>query len=130
MAESTTTMAMRIRKITAGCGTLFPTFSTTSRILWIGDFGALVGSLMRAVLSRASRMAEFVARSGRRRAQGGGDVGLAPHHRVHGRYEIRRGRALEDEARGTGAEGLGQSGRLVVDAQHNHPQARMSAQQG
>src|SRR5262245_15000246 len=51
--ERTRTMAIRIRKITAGWGTLLLTRSPTSRNLCILDFGAALASLIGAVLSVA-----------------------------------------------------------------------------
>jgi hypothetical protein len=41
-ADSTITMPIRIRKITTGCGTMLPTFSTPSRKRCIAVLGAVL----------------------------------------------------------------------------------------
>jgi hypothetical protein len=50
-ADRTMTMAIRIRKMTTGWGTMFPTFSTPSRNLCIAVFGAAFAVDITAVLS-------------------------------------------------------------------------------
>jgi hypothetical protein len=52
-------MAIKIRKMITGCGTLLPTLSTTSKIRCIAVFGASVVSLIGQILSAASFWAPF-----------------------------------------------------------------------
>ena len=55
MADRTMTMPMRIRKITTGCGTMFPTLSTTSRIFCMTVLDSAAAWLMAMPSMRAGR---------------------------------------------------------------------------